>query len=265
MTVKRTKIIATIGPSSRTLPVLTEMIKAGLDVARLNFSHGSLASHAKLVKMIRKAGEKVGQPVAIMQDLQGPRIRLGKLPKQGIVLKEGEIISFGNGRASKKHLPVDFQSFKKIVKVGQRVLVADGCYELIVKQIKQGKVFAQVKRGGVVYSHKGINLPDSKLVGPVITTKDKKDLAFGIKNGVDYIALSFVRTAEDVRTLKRMIKRLKGKAGVVAKIERPEAIKHIKEIVMEADAVMIARGDLGIELSAEQVPILQKKIIGLCL
>ncbi len=277
---KRTKIICTIGPASRKLATLRAMIKAGMNVARLNFSHGTYADHAKLMKNILAAAKPEGEPVALLQDLQGPKIRLGLLPDEGVVIKKGQTVVFKTDAkcfvdGKTPTFPVTFANLHKDVKPGHRVLIDDGLLEVAVNEIRDREIQAQVVNGGKLTSHKGMNFPDSTLHVSPITEKDRKDLAFGVKQGVDWIALSFVTSAKDIKHLRSLIQqtgRTKGaKAAkgnmvprIIAKIEKHEAVKNFDEILAAADGIMVARGDLGIEIPAEDVPIRQKEIIEKC-
>lgn len=271
---KRTKIVCTIGPASNKEKILSQMIKAGMNVARLNFSHGSYADHKKLITLIRKLSLRFDQPITILQDLQGPRIRLGVLPKVGVNLKRGGTVVLNT--AAKVKLPkisVTYNNLHKDIKKGQTILISDGLLKLKVLYVKGQDIVCQVIDGGLLYSHKGMNFPETKLSIATITTKDKNDLAFGIQNNVDMVALSFVRTAADVIQLKKIIagleKKYQGKkeqpTQVVVKIEKREAVKNFNKILAVTDAIMIARGDLGIEMPAADVPLLQKTIIEKCL
>lgn len=269
----RTKIICTLGPSSDSVATVKKLIKSGMNVARLNLSHNTLEYHGRLIKTVRLAAKAIGEPVAILLDLQGPRIRIGDLGDKIVNLKNGQNIILAeeagcSKEKDKKIIPVAFADFSAAVKPGQRVLIADGLIELKVKSIENGKIHCETINGGVVSSHKGINLPDTSVKIPSLTEKDKKDLAFGLKNGVDYVGLSFVSDAEGVAELRTLINKLAKKpapAKIIVKIERKDAIDNIDEIIEAADAVMVARGDLGIELPAEDVPLMQKMIVDKCL
>jgi len=281
MHIKRTKIVCTLGPASAKPATLEEMIRSGMDVARINFSHGTWDSNGLMIKAVRTAATKVGKTVAVMADLQGPRIRLGVLPEKGIILKKGDSIFLDTSLAESKNnvIPVTYKNLGKDLKVGDCILLDDAKVELITEKIVKNKITAIVKVGGVLTSHKGINLPDSTVSIHALTEKDKKDLTFLVKSGVDYIALSFVKEAQDILDLRYLIKRLmpkkKSKGSktaeitqpikIIAKIEKHEAIKNIDEIIETTDGVMVARGDLGIEMAAEEVPLWQKKIIQKCL
>ena len=286
---KRTKIVCTIGPASDKKTTLKRLIKSGMNVARLNFSHNVHAYHLKVIKAIRALAKEMKTPVAILQDLQGPRIRLGNLPEQGIELKRGQKIALTTGPAplalvvggarvpgksiANGFIPVTYEKMHEDVKAGHRILIADGLIELRAEAIRGREIYCTVVNGGKISSHKGINLPDSAVSVPAVSEKDREDLAFGVLSGVDYVALSFVRSAADVQNLRDLIKanekkfKIKGAAPlkIIVKIERREAIEHIDEIIAAADGVMVARGDLGIELPAEDVPILQKNIVEKCL
>ncbi|MCX6745363.1 MAG: pyruvate kinase [Candidatus Parcubacteria bacterium] len=275
---KRTKIVCTLGPSSNNEKILTQLIRAGMNVARLNFSHGTYPEHAKVINLIRKLSKKFDQPITILQDLQGPRIRLGNLPEKGIVLKLNDkviLTTVSKAKYSIKpiKLPVTYNQLHKDLKAGQKILISDGLIKLKVEKVKGQEIECQVIDAGTVFSHKGMNFPETILTIPTITAKDKKDLEFGIKAGVDMVALSFVRTAEDVLSLKKMIKKLElkyqGKKAlptqVIVKMEKPEAVKNFSKILEVTDGVMVARGDLGIEMPAADVPLVQKMMIEKCL
>ncbi|MFA6533543.1 MAG: pyruvate kinase [Patescibacteria group bacterium] len=275
---KRTKIVATIGPSSARPEVLVEMIKAGMDVARLNFSHGNYHDHKILFENILAASKKAGRAVAVMQDLQGPRIRVGQLPGNGLVLAAGERVvllpdkKFSERLAEKsadKILPVQYERLFREVKPGAKILISDGLIELKVKKVNktQALIDCLVVNGGTVLSFRGINLPGTKIAAEVITPKDREDLRFGLKLGVDWVALSFVQDAKDILALRKLINSYQSgsQVKIIAKIERASAIKNFDAILGAADGIMVARGDLGIELPAAEVPMLQKMMIGKCL
>ncbi|MCB9803186.1 pyruvate kinase [Candidatus Nomurabacteria bacterium] len=273
---KKTKIVATIGPSSESGKILLQLIKSGMNVARLNFSHGDHRSHALLIKNIRSAASKAKQEIAIIQDLQGPRIRVAKITDQGLDLQNREKIILVSSNVlqavnllSLPHrvIPVDYDHFAESLGLRSSILISDGLIQLAVEKIEDHLVYAKVIKGGLVLSHKGINVPGLKLKTAVITEKDKKDLAFGLKQGVDFVALSFVGSAQDILDLKKLINKLKPKQKpqVIAKIERMEAFKNKKEIIKAADAIMVARGDLGIEVPQAKVPLMQKELIFDCL
>ncbi|MBU0645977.1 pyruvate kinase [Patescibacteria group bacterium] len=268
---KRTKIVCTIGPASAQPATLKAMMKSGLNVARLNFSHGTHQSHEELIKLIRTTSQKLGLPVAILGDLQGPKIRLGDLPEAGVKLKNGEVVQFSTAVSNYQSggaLPLTYKGLHQDLKKGHRFLIDDGLLELVVIGIKGRVISAKVINGGVVTSHKGMNFPDSTLSVSPITAKDKKDVEFAVKQGVDWLALSFVTSAKNILDLRRLIKKAAKKNQVlpriIVKIEKHEAIDHFDEILAVVDGVMVARGDLGIEIPAEEVPIRQKEIIEKC-
>ncbi|MFH1193728.1 MAG: pyruvate kinase [bacterium] len=265
---KRTKIICTIGPASEKLAVLNSMIKSGMNVARLNFSHGTHASHKLLVKNIRAAAKKNKKIVGILADLQGPKIRIGDL-KEPVELKTGNEVVFTTGAPAKNKLGITYSGLHKDVKVGDRILADDGLLEFKAIKIAGKDIICKIINGGKISAHKGMNFPDTKISLSSLTPKDKDDLAFAMEMKVDFVAISFVRNAGDIKYLKKLIndnaKKLKVfKPKVVAKIEKPEALENFISILAESDAIMIARGDLGVETPAEDVPLRQKEIIGLC-
>jgi len=265
MNLKRTKIVATIGPASAKQSTIKKLVAAGLNVCRLNFSHGTYESHAGLIKNIRAVARVTGEPVAILQDLSGPKIRVGDLPAEGVALKVGVEIIFANDGA-KNHLPFTYTNLPKDVKKNDVILLDDGLMQVRVTAVKGKNIHTQVQVGGTLLPHKGMNVPTASLSVPSITDKDKKDLKFGLGKDVDIVSLSFVRTARDVKELKRLIK--KWKRGVmplvVAKIEKHGAVTNMSAIVDEVDGIMVARGDLALEAAAEEVPIVQKRLIKMC-
>jgi|SRR5688572_6838929 len=260
---KHTKIVCTIGPASDTVESLVKLVEAGMNVCRLNFSHGTHDQHAELIKRIREASEKTGEPLCILQDLQGPKIRVGEMPEAGVELVAGKPITFTSGKGEiPKKIPVTYPNLHEDVKAGQHLLLDDGLLEVIVKSVKGEDVNCEVITGGILKSHKGLNLPETVTKISAISDKDKDDIAFGVLQGVDWVALSFVRKADDVRELRKLI----GDPGikVIAKMEKPEAIINMDEIIAEVDGIMVARGDLGIEMPAEKVPVIQKELIAKC-
>ncbi len=260
---KRTKIIATVGPATDSYESILELIKAGANGIRLNFSHGTHEERIKQIKWIRKASAEYGKPVAIIQDLQGPKIRLGDF--EGVIpVQAGQSIAYEYNADYERsgHLPTQYDLSKK-VKRGERVLLYDGKVKTIVESVKDGVVYARVENDGVLLKRKGINLPDTSFDGDIITVKDRKDIVFGSTVDIDYVALSFVQTEKDIRKLRVMLKNLGSKVKVIAKIESPAAIENIEAIIKESDAVMIARGDLAVETLHESVPVIQRKIIAL--
>ncbi len=268
---KRTKIVCTLGPACESVETIEKMVEAGMNVARLNFSHGTHENHAMLIQNIREVSLRTGEPVAILQDLQGPKIRIGKMPDAGVEIKNGAEVVFDTAlqEYTEKIIPLDYADLHKYMKAGERLLISDGKIETHITRVEGTKLYAQVIGGGVVSSHKGINVPDSTLQVRAMTDKDKEDARFGVEQGVDFIALSFVRTKEDIVELRELIqkyeKELKIKKGspiqIIAKIERREAVHNIEELFEVVDGIMIARGDLGIEIRAAEVPIIQKRLI----
>jgi pyruvate kinase len=260
---RRAKIAATLGPACVSTHTLTKMVRRGMDVARLNFSHGDRVSHAKLVRSLRRATNDAGRPVALLADLQGPRFRIGEFDGGALVLKRGAAVHIraGRTRCAAGELPVSYAALAKDVKRGDRVLIDDGRIELRVVRVRGRDVRCEVVRGGEVRDHKGINLPDSSLSVPAVTAKDARDLITAVELGANWLAVSFVRRGADIARAKRLLERAGRSIPVLAKIERAEAIERLDEILDAADGLMVARGDLGVELPASHVPILQKEII----
>jgi pyruvate kinase len=260
---KRTKIIATIGPATNSYDTILALIKAGANGLRLNFSHGTYDERDQQIKWIRKAALQYGKPVAIIQDLQGPKIRLGDF--EGIInVQTGQSLVFGYKADYEHtgHIPLQYDLSKK-VRRGERLYLYDGKVHTTVTSVSERLVHVRAENDGILIIRKGINLPDTDFGGDIITAKDKKDIVFGSTHDVDYVALSFVQTAADVRSLKRMLKNLGSTAKVIAKVETKAAIDNLEEIIEATDSIMIARGDLAIETAAESVPIVQRQIIGL--
>jgi len=263
---RKTKIICTIGPSSSDEAILVTMIENGMNVARLNFSHGTHESHERMIRMIRAASEKTGVPVAILMDLQGPRIRVGKIePPEGIVLENGGHVVLSTAApdlpGGRERIPVNYPHLSGDVSPGDYILLADGLIELVVTGIEETEIYCEVLSGGRLTSHKGINLPSGSIRAPSLTEKDREDLLFGLAQGVDYVALSFVRNARDIKRVKEIIHSREERTPVIAKIEKHEALAHIDAIVEAADGIMVARGDLGIEIPLENVPGTQKMLV----
>ncbi len=273
---KRTKIVCTIGPASDKPETLEKMVAAGMNVARLNFSHGTHEYHAGLVKTIRELAEKSGEPIAVLQDLQGPKIRVGELPKEGVMLTKDELVTFTTDpKAGLPKISVTYDKLHEDVKAGDVILLDDGLIDVRVVKVEGRDIVCKVANGGPLTSHKGFNLPTATLSIPAITEKDKEDVRFGVAQHVDWIALSFVRNAKEIYDLRYMIKDIEAEMGgdhayespirIVAKIEKHEALKNIDEIIEAVDGIMVARGDLGIETPAEDVPLWQKRLIDKCL
>jgi pyruvate kinase len=256
----RTKIVCTLGPSTANAEAIRGLIDAGMNVARVNFSHGTHEQHAATIAMVRELAREAQRPVAILGDLQGPRIRIGDLPKP-ITLKVGEdVVLVHEGRERGAEIPVTYDQLAHDVRVGDRILIDDGLIELVSLEVTDGRVKARVLNGGGLKSHKGLNLPGIQVSAPSITEKDSADIRFAVEQEVDYLALSFVRRAEDIESLRKMIPKW---LLVIAKIEKDVALLNIEAIVRASDAVMVARGDLGVELPFEAVPGAQKRIIRL--
>ncbi len=264
---KRTKIVATLGPSSHTPETIESLIKNGVDIVRLNFSHGTHEDHGKLIRTVRAVSQKLGRPVGILQDLQGPKIRIGNIASGKVLLRDGQpfTITTRDIPGTEAIVSTTYTHLPKDVHPGDPILVADGLLELRVEEVKEEDVICTVTHGGILESHKGVNLPGTKLSTPSLTEKDKEDLAFGLENGVDFVALSFVRTPGDVAQLKARIRESGARVPVISKIEKPEAVEAIDEIITETDGIMVARGDLGVEMKPEKVPFYQKVIIHKCI
>jgi len=253
---RRTKTVATIGPASSDEATIERLAVAGMDVARINFSHGERHTHAETIRRLHSAAARTGRPLAIVQDLQGPKIRLGEIPTTRR-LAAGDVVTFGRDA----ELPLTMPELTSHLRAGDRVLFDDGLVAARALSIGDDVATLAIENDGEVSSHKGVNLPDTPLPIPSLTAKDREDLAFGVANGVDYVALSFVRGPDDVRALKAALHDLGGHQRVVAKIEKKEALASIDEIIEEADALMVARGDLGVEIPLADVPLWQKDIV----
>ncbi|WP_263409726.1 pyruvate kinase [Terriglobus tenax] len=261
---RRAKIVGTLGPTSSDELVFGQLVRAGLDVARLNFSHGSHAQKAELIRMVRKVAAQEKKPICILADLQGPKIRTGKL-KGGkpVLLEQGKLLTIDpkikEGTASA--VGTTFTTLAENLEPGARILLSDGLIELLVRDVKGSAVVCDIVNGGMLGENKGINLPGIPVKVPSLTEKDEEDLEFAIGEGVDTIAVSFVRTADDVRHVKGRLDALKSDAWIIAKLEKPQAIEHLDSILEVADGIMVARGDLGVEVPPEKVPAIQKHII----
>ncbi len=256
----RTKIVCTIGPASSSPTVLRALITAGMNVARINFSHGTHEQHEEVISAVRAIAKEIGRPIAILGDLQGPRIRIGDLPAPVMLVEGHDIVLAPDAVAEGEDIPVTYGELASDVKVGDRILINDGLLDLVVLEVHPPRVVARVVHGGPMSSHKGINLPGVLVSAPSITEKDRADIEFAVGQEVDYLALSFVRRAKDIEGLRRLVP---PHMLVVAKIEKDTALANIDSILRVADAVMVARGDLGVELPFEEVPIAQKRIIAL--
>lgn len=269
---KRTKIICTLGPASETKTTIKKMIQSGMNIARLNFSHGTYENHLKLVQNVRDASKEAGEHVALLQDLQGPKIRFGQIDGVIEISSGDKLLLIPEGKSTsikKKVLPIGYEGLHEYVEKGDRLFFDDGLIEVVVDKVADTFMYATAKNAGKVKSHKGINLPDAKKSIDSLTKKDKKDLAFGIENNVDFVALSFVQTADDVRTLRKLIEKHEEELDtkpetptqIIVKIEKRQAVENFAEILEEANGVMIARGDLALETSFENVPLYQKELI----
>lgn len=259
--IRRTKIVCTLGPVSDSEEVVRRLAEAGMDVARLNFSHGDHASHAKTIKIVRTVAQKIGREIGILQDLCGPKIRLGKIDGERFLAAGHEVTLISGESAQGDELPVSYPYLAEDLEPGNRILLADGLVELKVIEIVGKRIICQVVVEGTVSSGKGINLPTTNLRIPAFTDKDRNDLTFGLKNGVDFVALSFVRHEKDLEPLIEMLNYADQRPLLIAKLEKPEAIERLDNILAMVDGVMVARGDLGVEMPLEQVPIIQKRII----
>lgn len=261
----KTKIVATIGPASNNKEMLKALAREGVDVFRLNFSHGKHEDHQKVVNYIREINDELGTHIAILQDLQGPKIRVNEM-EPGIEIKAGETITITTKEVlgNKDLVSTSYEGLPNDVKVGDMILIDDGKLELRVKDVRGVEVTCTIIYGGPLKSRKGINLPFSKVSAPSLTEKDLEDLKFGLKNRVDWVALSFVRKAKDIEALREIINEHKSTTRIVAKIEKPEALENIDDIIAATDAVMVARGDLGVEIWMEEVPMVQKMLVEKC-
>jgi len=262
-----TKIIATIGPKTESPKNLSALLEVGVDIVRVNFSHATFEQFIRIKKIVSDFNKKSARKISIILDLQGPRIRVGNLPEAGINLRDGEMASFYYDRKNKAYdggiIPIDSASLHADIKKGDPLFLCNGDIELIVTEVKGKVIKGKVLRGGLLSSHKGINIPNTNLKAGGLTKKDIADVNFGLKVGVDYIALSFVQTANDVERLRKIINASKQpkKIKIISKIERGLALKNIDAIIIASDAIMVARGDLGIEIPIEDLPIVQKNLV----
>lgn len=264
----KTKIIATIGPATSSVSMLKKIISAGVDVCRINFSHGDLPTHLEVVKNIRQANLELGTHVAILGDLQGPKLRIGKVENNKMMLKNGTMVTLTTvpTLSGNNIIHVKYSTLARDVKVGERVLLDDGKLELeFTNRVDKNTVEAKVINGGVLTSNKGFNLPSSTLSVDSLTEKDEADLVFAMEHDFDWIALSFVREAKDILRLRKILHKNNSSAHIIAKIEKPQAVSNIDSIIEVTDAIMVARGDLGVEMPMEQVPMIQKTIVNKCI
>ncbi len=260
---RKTKIVCTLGPATNTKEMIARLVKAGMNVVRLNFSHGTHEDHRKMIHSIRKVSAQLNESIPILQDLQGPKLRVGKIKNGFIHLKKGHHITIttDNILGDEKIMSTTYKHLPQDVQPGDTILLDDGLIQLKVKDKKSNQIVCQILEGGKLSDHKGINLPGMTISQPSFTEKDREDLLFGIEQGADIVAMSFVRSPNDVLKVKEIIREHKREIMVIAKLEKPEAIQHLEDIIDVSDGVMIARGDLGVELPLQKVPSLQKKII----
>lgn len=263
---KKTKIVATLGPATNTPEVLKEMFLQGVNVCRLNFSHGTHADHLANINLIRKINKETGLNVAILGDLQGPKIRTHEMENNGVLFEIGDLVKIVTEKVvgNKERFTISYERLPKDVKPGEKLLLDDGKMIMEVVSTDGVEVTAKVLNGGILSSKKGVNLPNTKISMPSLTPKDKEDLEFALAHDLDWIALSFVRSARDLIELKGLIAKKKVRTKVISKIEKPEAIDDIDDIIAESDAVMVARGDLGVEIPYQNVPLIQKMLINKC-
>lgn len=265
---KRTKIVATVGPASSDYAVMLDLVRAGVNVFRLNFSHGTHEDKLQVIEKIRRINAEEPFTVAILADLQGPKLRVGEIENNALQVNPGDILTFTNEKCvgNLERIYVSYPNLAGDVRLGNKILIDDGKIEVVVKEITRSKdVKVEVTIGGVLSSKKGINLPDTKISLPALTDKDLADLEFIIDQDCDWVALSFVRSVKDLVILRSKLEERKSKTKIIAKIEKPEAITNIRDIILESDGIMIARGDLGVEMPVEKVPMIQKEIIRKCM
>ncbi|MBP6624089.1 MAG: pyruvate kinase [Chitinophagaceae bacterium] len=265
---QKTKIIATVGPASSSYENMISLVQAGVDVFRLNFSHGAHQDHALVIDTINRINKEFPFNIAILADLQGPKLRIGEMENGGVEIQAGDHITFTSEKCigNKEKVYMSYPDFHHDVKVGEKILIDDGKIEVQIKDIHPNNdVTALILTGGILSSKKGINLPETKISLPALTVKDLADLDFIIQQDIDWIALSFVRHPDDILGLRALLKEKGSNAKIIAKIEKPEAVEHIREIILASDAIMVARGDLGVELPVEKIPMIQKTIIRKCI
>lgn len=262
---RRTKIVCTLGPATATRARIAELISAGMDVARLNFSYGSHEEHGERISLIRRVAEQAGRPVGILQDLSGPKLRVGEIAGGEITLSQGQRVVLSAARSPESsHIPLPLPGVVPAMVPGVRLLLGDGKIALKVAAVRGQEIWCRVQAGGVLKSHQGVNIPGVALPIRTVTKKDLADLAFGLSQGVDWVAMSFVRQPGDLAPLRRVMERAGVRVPLLAKIEKGEAIGHLDGIIEAADGLMVARGDLGIELPLDQIPVLQKEIVSRC-
>jgi pyruvate kinase len=267
-TYHRTKIVATVGPACDTYDKLLELVRTGVNVFRLNFSHGGHDDKAKIIDIIRTINKTEPYNIAILGDLQGPKLRVGEIENNGIEVFPGDLLTFTNEKVvgNKERIYVSYPNLHSDVKLGNKIMIDDGKLEVVVKNIKKNNdVQVEVIMGGIISSKKGINLPDTKISLPALTEKDLIDLEFIIEQQLEWVALSFVRSVKDIIILRNKLHEKKSKTKIIAKIEKPEALNNIRDIIIESDGIMVARGDLGVELPVEQIPLIQRQLIRKCI
>ena len=265
---QKTKIIATVGPACNTYEKVIALVHAGVDVFRLNFSHGKHEDHAAVIEIIEHINSQYPYNIAILADLQGPKLRIGEVENNGVELIEGDTITFTSEKCigTKERVYLSYPNFHNDVKIGEKIMIDDGKLEVRITEIHDNNdVSARVTTGGILSSKKGINLPETKVSLPALTEKDLQDIDFIIHQNIDWVALSFVRHPKDIEDLRKILKEKGSNAKIIAKIEKPEALVHLREIILASDAIMVARGDLGVELPVEQIPMIQKNIIRKCI
>ncbi len=265
---QKTKIIATVGPACNTYEKVIALVHAGVDVFRLNFSHGKHQDHAAVIEIIEHINSQYPYNIAILADLQGPKLRIGEVENNGVELIEGDTITFTSEKCigTKERVYLSYPNFHNDVKIGEKIMIDDGKLEVRITEIHDNTdVSALVTTGGILSSKKGINLPETKVSLPALTEKDLQDIDFIIHQNIDWVALSFVRHPKDIEDLRKILKEKGSNAKIIAKIEKPEALVHLREIILASDAIMVARGDLGVELPVEQIPMIQKNIIRKCI
>ncbi len=263
----KTKIVATVGPASRDVPVLTRLVKAGVDVFRINFSHGTLDEHEQILKNIRRVSDDLGEPLAVMADLCGPKIRVGKMRNGGAMLAKGAEITIRRKpvEGTGEQISTTFPELIDKVRKGQKIRLDDGKIELeVVRSASQNAVLCRVVTGGILSSGKGVNLPKTNLSLSALTEKDRADAKWIARRDFDYVALSFVQRAADVKALRKILAGADSEARIIAKIEKPQAVKNIDAIIAAADGILVARGDMGVEMSLPEVPLVQKRLVRLC-
>ncbi len=264
----KTKIIATIGPASNTYEKLLALVNEGVNVFRLNFSHGTHAQHLAVMEHIKNINTNFKLNIAILADLQGPKLRVGEIKDNALDLKKGDVFYFTTEKCigTLEHIYISYPAFHDDVRVGEKILLDDGKIEVLVQEVlNDNRVKVEVTSGGLLSSKKGVNLPDTKISLPSLSEKDLDDLDFIINQNIDWVALSFVRRPEDVTQLRDILRSKNSKLKIISKIEKPEALEHLREVILASDAIMVARGDLGVELPLEQVPMIQKNIVRKCI